>query len=403
MISRCIKIILSVILTIPLAGCWDRKELNELGIAVAIGVDFAPKNQLKVTAQVVLPSEIAPSQSNMKGGTSVTVYEVIAPTLLEAIQKMTEISPRKVYMGHIKMFIFGESYARKGVSEVVETMVREPTVRSDYYIAVAKGRTASEVLQVTTPLEPIPANKMFASLDASSETWAPTTKVTMDELMDNLLNCGCPILTGIQIVGDLHNGTGNSEKNKEKIHPDAQLQFTGLGVFKKDRLIGWLDEDESKAYNYIKDQVKQTIGHIDMPGGERIGVHLLRSKTVLQASVVQGSPEIRVMVTNEGILTEVHGTTQEISTPEDLRLIEQTGSEKIIELMKQSVDSVRRKFKFDIFGFGQLIHESDPKAWKKLEENWDQTYMDLPIHYTVKTKIGKLGTLLDTFQKKMKE
>ncbi|WP_219834158.1 Ger(x)C family spore germination protein [Paenibacillus sp. R14(2021)] len=401
MIPKLMMVMLPVMMAFMLAGCWDRKELNELGIAVAIGVDRAPKNQLKVTAQVVIPSEVASSQSSKKGGPSVTLYESVAPTFMEAIQKMTEISPRRVYLGHIKMFIFGESLARKGIAEVVEAMVREPSTRSDYYVAVAEGRTASDILQITTPLESIPANKMFASLDASSETWAPTAKVTVDELMNNLLTSGSPVLTGIQLVGDFREGKVNSVHNNETTKPAAQLQFTGLGVFKKDRLIGWLNEDESKGYNFIKNQTKQTVGHSDVPGG-RVGVHVLRSKTEVKASVVNGNPVIRVKLNSVATLTEVQGTEIEIGSQQNIRLLEQEGDKRVTDLMKLTVDSARRKYKFDIFGFGQLIHETDPKAWKRMEKNWDQIFMKMKIDYSVHTRITKLGTLLDTFQKEMK-
>ncbi|SFE59579.1 spore germination protein KC [Paenibacillus catalpae] len=404
MIQRVFFIILTMALSsLTITGCWDRKELNEVGIAVAIGVDTAPKDHLKVTAQVVIPSEVASSQSAGKGGTSVTVYEAVAPTLLQAIQKMTEISPRRVYLGHIRMLIFGESFARKGISEIVETMVREPTTRSDFYVAVAKGKRASDILKVTTPMERIPANKMFASLDASSESWAPTTKVTIDTLMDNLLNSGSTVMTGIQMVGDFQDGVGDNEKNIEQTQPITRLRFSGLGVFKKDRLIGWLSEEESKGYNYFKNHIRETAGYLNMPGGERIGLHLIRSKTVIKGLVVKGSPKIRVNVTASLRLTEVKGTTMKISSPQDLRDLEQRSSERIIELMELAVDSARRRFRIDIFGFGQLIHESDPNAWRRLEKNWDDTFMTLEIDYNVNTRIGKMGALMDTFQKSMKE
>lgn len=404
MTSRILLIAISIFMMIPLGGCWDRKELNELGIAVAIGVDTAPRNQLKVTAQVVVPSKVAPGQLSGKVGTSVTVYEQIAPTFTEAIQKMTVVSPRKVYLGHIRMLVIGEKFARKGIASVVETLIREPSSRADYYIVVAKEQSASDILKITTSLEKIPANKMFTSLNISSDTWAPYTKVTIDDLMNTLLDAsGCPVLTGIHAYGTNQDKSGEGVENITKTEPTVELKFVGLGVFKKDRLVDWLNESESKGYNFIRNQVKETREHYDTGNGVRIGFHTFRNKTEVKAAVVQGNPLIRINVTSEGALSEIQGDAQVLNSSETLHQLERQSSKRVVELMKQAVDSARQRHHADIFGFGELIHEENPKAWKKLKKDWERMLTELNVHYTVDTKISKVGTLLDTFQKKMKE
>lgn len=46
-----------------LTGCWSRRELNEIAIALAMGVDKSG-DQFKVSAQIVNPGEVA----SAKGG-----------------------------------------------------------------------------------------------------------------------------------------------------------------------------------------------------------------------------------------------------------------------------------------------------------------------------------------------
>ena len=48
--------------------------------------------------------------------------------------------------------------------------------------------TAAEILNVTTPIESIPANKMFNTLKTSEENWAVTKGVTLDELLGDSYN-----------------------------------------------------------------------------------------------------------------------------------------------------------------------------------------------------------------------
>lgn len=57
--NRCLRLILSFALLLPLlTGCWDRQELNELGIMLGLGVD-KDGDMIKVSAQVVVPNEVS--------------------------------------------------------------------------------------------------------------------------------------------------------------------------------------------------------------------------------------------------------------------------------------------------------------------------------------------------------
>lgn len=87
----------------------------------------------------------------------------------------------------------------------------------------------------------------------------------------------------------------------------------------------------------------------------------------------------------------------------DIKEIEAASNEKIVEIMKHSVETVRHEFKTDIFGFGQLIHQSKPELWKRLKEQKENPFMDLQIEYKAQTKIKKIGSLFESFQKQMKE
>lgn len=58
----CILLIISLI---PLSGCWSRKELNDLALVMALGIDLVPEGYA-VTVQVMNPGE----SGNQKGGAS---------------------------------------------------------------------------------------------------------------------------------------------------------------------------------------------------------------------------------------------------------------------------------------------------------------------------------------------
>ncbi|WP_440116188.1 Ger(x)C family spore germination protein [Paenibacillus sp. QZ-Y1] len=399
--NKCLQWILSFAVLLPLlTGCWDRQELNELGIMLGLGVD-KDGELIKVTAQVVVPNEVS-AKSGGGNGTPVAQYQASAPTLFEAMQKLTQSSPRRIFMAHIRVLIFGEEYARKeGIYDVTEALLREPTVRPDYYVMVARNTTASKVLDVLTPLENIPAEKMFNSLDVSSKIWSPTTTVTGDRLLEYMLAPGIqPVITGVEVVGSQEKS--GSKDNISTIKSPASLSSTGLSVFRKDKLVGWLTESESKGYNYIRNNVVSTIGNIPCRKKGYVTLKTLRTTTKRKAKVVAGRPTIHIKVKHVSSIGAVECGIK-IGSMEVLKELERDSEERLVELMQESVKSVQRKFHVDIFGFGQDVYHTDPTFFKKVEKDWDSYLENLDVHYDVNVQIKRVGTLDDSFKDEIKE
>lgn len=174
--------ILLIVFLLFTTGCWNRRELNELAIALAIGIDSTKDGQFLLTAQVVNPGELATGNSGGGTGTSPTViYQAKGKTVFEAFRKMTKESPRKIYPSHLRILVIGESLAKKGIGKPLDLLTRDWELRSDFYIVVAKGMRAEEILKVPTSLEKIPANQIFDALEVSATAWSATSFVKLDD------------------------------------------------------------------------------------------------------------------------------------------------------------------------------------------------------------------------------
>ncbi|MEW9669858.1 Ger(x)C family spore germination protein [Ammoniphilus sp. 3BR4] len=399
--NRTCRIGFILILLIPLlTGCWNRRELNELAIVTAFAFDKLG-DQYVVTAQVVNPGEVA-SQKGGTGGTPVSVYQEKAGTVFEAIRKMTTVAPRKLYGAHLRMLIIGEELAKEGIGETLDLFSREAEIRTDFYIVVSKGIQAKEILKVLTPMENIPANKMFSSLESSEKAWAPTISITLDELISNMVSEGKhPMLTGIYIKGE--QGLGESKQNIEQIDSPAKLTYAGLAAFKKDKLMGWLNETESKGFSFIDDKVQSTIVAFPCPKGGKLGVEIIRSKTHVEGKVKQGKPEIDVKVRSEANVGDVECKDLDLTKTQTIYDLETRTEKEIQDQIEAVINKAQKKYKADIFGFGEAIHRADPPYWKKKKKNWDQTFSDLPVNVKVEVKIRRIGTVNNSFLKELKE
>lgn len=397
--SACLLLILTLVLL--LTGCWDRRELNELAIAVGLGID-KQGDRFRVSVQVVDPGAVSSKKGGSQGAPA-TLYTDEADTIFEAIRKITTISPRKMYFSHLRICVIGESVATEGMAKSLDLLSRDKEFRSDFYLVVTKGNSAEDTLKMMTPLDKIPANNLFSSLESSEKNWSPSTTVTLDELIAALTSEGRqPVLTGLRIVGNKE--MGESGSNAKMIEPPVRLQYSGLAVFRKDKLIGWLNETESRGYSFILGKVQSSVGFAACPGGGKVVTESIRTQTSMKGSVNRKEPQIHIKVRVEANVGEVECSGLDLTKASTIYDIEKREEEKIEEIIQSTVRKAQKLYKADIFGFGEAIHRADPKAWKTLKKNWDlEHFADLPVNIKVDLKIRRLGTVGSSFIQDLKK
>ncbi|MFC5447722.1 Ger(x)C family spore germination protein [Paenibacillus aestuarii] len=396
--SQFIRLLPICLLACVLTGCWSRVELNDL--AIVVGMSFDKKgDEVQVTIQVVNPSEVA-SKKGATGNLSVTTYQATSPTIFEALRKLATVSPRRVYASHLRILVISEEIAKEGITPILDGISRNHEMRSDFYITVARGTSAESILRTLTPIEKIPSNKLFTTLEMSEKVWAPTVKVKLDTLISDLQTEGKdPVLTGIQIKGDP--SKGGDKGNLNRTVPYATLQYSGLAVFKNDKLAGWMDELESKGYNYISNNVKSTIGHVTCPEGGIMALEIMRAKTKVHGTVKNGKPQVQV----DSFIEEDVGEVQckiDLMDPQQIADLEQIAQKRVEGIIKGAIEKAKT-YNADIFGFGQAVNRSSPKYWEKHKGEWMDQFAELPVQVNVEVKIRRMGTVNDSLLQKIKE
>ncbi|WP_338450069.1 Ger(x)C family spore germination protein [Niallia oryzisoli] len=371
-------------------GCWARKELNELAIAVAMGIDKVDEQYL-ITVQIVNPAEIA-SNKGAGRSTPVIVFQEKGDTIFETLRKMTTNAPRKVYLAHLRMVIFGEELAKEGIRKTLDFFSRDHEFRPDFNIVVAKDSRAEDILKVLTSLEAIPANKLYNTLKTSEKVWAPSMSVTFDTLDSKLSSEGAnPILTSVFKTSDKQ--SGGAKQNIENTDPPVRLKYNGLAVFKDEKLIGWLSEDESKGVNYALGEVKNTIVTFSCPQEGKVSLEVLRTKADLNTSMINGGPMGSIKLNVEANVADVECAGLDLNKVSTIYDLEKRAEKDIKGLVISSIEAAQKKYQTDIFGFGDTLHRSDPESWKKLKKDWNQRFANIPVTVDVQMKIHHTGTI----------
>ena len=264
-----------------------------------------------------------------------------------------------------------------------------------------KRRTAEKILNIQTVLERIPANNIFNILHTSEHRLSNTRAVTLAKLIVDLEREGKEgVLTGIYIIGDEE--SGSSKQNVESITPTAQLKLDGIAVFKEDKLVGWLTDEEGIAYNIITDQVKNTLGTLSCPEGGKVNINVDNLTSKLKNTIVDGKPEIEIDIQISGNIGEIDCEI-DITKEETIKMLEKTYEEQVEKNVNETIQVVQDDFQSDIFGFGAAIHQSNPKEWKKIKNQWGTEFSEIKTTVKVKVNIRHFGTVNNPIQENIKD
>lgn len=396
-IKKLILVMFAAILITPLSGCWNRREIDTLGITICLGVDKT-ENGFLVTEQVLNPTAIASKRPINQS--PIILYSMEDKDIFSALRKMTTESPRKIYNSHMRVIVIGEAAAKAGILNFIDFLTRDHEFRTDFYFAIAKGTTANKILSILTPLDSIPGISIYERIQLSEKVWAPTKAVRIIELCNALISEGNnPVLTGIEVIGT---DTSSSVEDLKNSDLSQAIRITPIAAFKNDKLAGWLTENESKGYNYILGNVNSTVGYVEFESGERITLEAIREKSEITAYLIDEKPAIDVSIKIETQIGTVIGDV-DVTKEEVLTKIKELSEQRIKSMCEAVLKKTQEELGTDIFGFGEVIHRAYPKLWKDLKADWNHEFKSLPVNIRAECEITRLGEIGKSFFAKEEE
>ena len=379
------------VMIIPvLEGCWNQEELTDLALVMALGIDKGPHNQgYQLTYEIVNPGNVATGQMGGGQGSPVAVYKSTGATILEASRKATKKLSRRPYYAHTNVLVINEKVAKEGILNMLDFFERDPVFRSTTQIMIAKGAKAETVVSTLTIMDKLPVYKMVKALEVTEERLGENTRITVDDFISSLVSTGKePFANGIILPGKKANGYKMS--NIQSDMPEVIIALDGLAIFKDGKLVDWIDGKNARAVVWLLKKVKSTAVFISWQGKKKaIGTIIRRSKTDIKAKIKNGKPVIYVKVKAEGDIDEAD-TAVDLTNPDTINKIEDKMGKEIQSEIRSAIKTLQQK-KSDIVGFGEYVHRDNPKTWKKLENNWDESFSNLEVNVTAKAFLRRSG------------
>ncbi|AZU61818.1 Ger(x)C family spore germination protein [Neobacillus mesonae] len=391
--NRMYRALLLLVFVIPLlGGCWNQRELTDLAFVMAIGIDKGTGNEkFDVTFQVVVPANVSSGQNGGGGGQGppVVVYKSTGNNITAASRKATKKIPREIYYSHTSIVIIGEELAREGIMDVLDGFDRDPEFRTTTAVIVAKERKAEDLISILTNLDKLPMNRFTKTLEATEAMLGENIKVTIDDLLEGVTSSGKePVLSGFILEGSPEKGTSPQNINTTK--PPAMITADGLAVMKDGKLAGWLTHNHVRGAVWLMNKMKGTDIDFNYNGKkDAISTTPYLSDTDIKITYKNGKPFANIKIETVFKLSEIN-TEFDNENPKKIDELEKLASAQIKKEVEDAIKQVQG-YKADIFGFGERVHRSNPKLWKKIKADWNNQFASMDYHVEVNTFYRESG------------
>ena len=372
-------LLIIIFLCIPfLSGCWDKTELQDLGIITAAAIDQVEEGKTMVSVQLFIPRAIRSGETGEDPSTVFTfVREGVGDNLADAVSKLQFNVPRKLFWQHCKIYIFGEELAKNGIRDEIDFLARSPNPRGNSYFFVSEGK-AAELLKVVPPLERYSGEALRKLVDYEESRATTLRNIDMGFMSE-----------GESVTMPLVKKLISREPARESFQTIPII--SGTGIFKKDRLVGTLTIEESRGLMWLKDNVTMSTVSVKPEGVE--------GDVVLTPTLgrVKFSPEIKgdrwiyhVMINIKGDIIQ-NETKLNLMNLDTLIQI-QNGYQQVLKgRVMRAAELLQKKYKTDAFNMGKRFHHKYPKEWKKVQDHWDEKFQEVEIIVNVEAKIRKPG------------
>lgn len=386
-----IVILISYLMCIViLTGCFDANELDQLAISLVVGLDLE-NDKLLYTAEVI-DLRYSSEGSGSINDVSVKYVQGTGNTVYEAFRDIPLKFGRRIYGAHIKAVIFGEDIAKKGLVPYMDVLFRPREIRESAYVIVAKGAKAYEVMGINSGSEQIPANYIVSVIE-SIEHNAKTIDTNIIDFINYYYRMGQhPVTAVLEKKEKLAlNHTGEETGTQE-----FELSSIGSAVFKNDILVGYLNGNDTKSFNFILGNVNSGVITFPTPVEEdgNLFSFLVAIKVNTKNDVLLENDRIilKTKIKIKGYLGEVEGNI-DITKGENLEKMAEACSKTVEEGIKSTVKKVQQEFGFDIFGFSHEFYKKYTNEWRKIEGNWDEIFAEADFEIEVDTDIISTGLL----------
>lgn len=388
---RKIKWLIPFLFLFFFTGCYNYRELNQIALTSAIGIDQSENGEYIVTIQVLNTQKQGSEGSSSGEQPKFILYEQRGKTLQSALRTIVFQAPRRLHVNHMDILLISEKVAKEGMKDILDFFARNVEFRKQFLVVISQESDPKEVLQILTPLETFNSKDIKESILANVKYYGTARKVSFEDLLNIYLNERLQIvLPSLKVIGKADKGS--SEDNIKQSTPDASVQLQPLAVFKDDKLLGYLTDQQSRTFNYVQNNIQNSIVTFNCSDEKEFTSEITSSKTSLKTNAKE--KKIYISIKAKGSIKEFH-CDMDLLDPAVIHNLQTMLNEQMEKIISKSIEEVQDTYQADIFGFEDVLYKNSPTAYKKLKEQYgDELIKNLKIEVSVDVKLQTKGNIV---------
>lgn len=374
--------ILILLFLLAFSSSYSALNINNLAIVVAMGIDVADNNNLKLTFQFTNASSISETGSSEKSPS--IIYTVEASSISSGINLINSHIGKELSLSHCKLIAFSEELASKGISKEIYTLVNDTQVRPSTNIIITKC-TAKYYLESSKPLFESLLTKYYEVFSGSSKYTGFSSNITIGEFFNKMLCNSCQPSAILGGVEDSSQKTPTSNINSENIisnsspvSGDSKSENIGLAVFKDDVLVGELNSIETLCSLIIGNKVSGFL--VSVPNPSKVNSYLdiyitPLNETKSKVDIINGTPYISVKCRFTGRIYSMEENSKYLDD-KILKEISNSCNSYIKSVMTDYLYKTSKYLKSDINSFGKAARSKFLTTKDFNDYNWNEKYKD---------------------------
>lgn len=377
-------------------------NIDNLAYVVAIGIDTATSNNLKVSFQFTDTS--AYSNDSSSGNTGTIINTVEAQSLESSVNLLNSYIGKNINLAHCKVIVFSEEVAKDGLSNHIYSLINNSQIRPTANIVISRCE-ANYYLENSISKSEKVITKYYEVFPNSSDYTGYISNVTLGKFFNQITdktNSPVAILGGVN-TKDYDVSSNNEDAstilaNNSTIVGERNTENIGLAVFKDDKLVGELTALESLCHSIINNEANTFLVSIPNPKDNKSIIDLSASeykKTAISIDIANGSPLITINIylnakvlsidTNTNYLDETY--LNEISNATNDYLETRISD----YLYKTSTEFKTCIDKFDKYAIVHFLNNNDWNAY-----DWVSSYADAFFDVKVHTNVNSSMLLTES-------
>ena len=377
-----------IILLLPLlSGCYNYRELNELGITTAVSIDYKDNNFILIS-EVINP--IKQQDVSASNNSPFVNFTSVAPSIQEAFRNTVLESPRQLYLSQLEIILVSEEIINNHLEEFLEFFSREPETRTEIKVIIAKTDESTKGITIQSLLTNFSSSNILESLEVQNKLLGLTQEVTINELLNMYLDPNLEIVLPSMILYG-SSDIGDEKENITTSTPKTLVKVGTTSVIKDGKILGYLSEEESKTVNLINGNLTKTILKIPYEDGYVV-FEPNRIKTKQKLNIKDN--KITIEISGFSKIKEFH-TTKNIKNMKTVEELNKYFNKEIENMIKDNFNKIREKYNTDMFGFQELYYRTDHKYFKKYCSNWyETTFPNIELEVKSNIKLYEKGNTL---------